>query len=83
MTAMKINKAPSLLASEYVVQKKLDLQNKKAANKQTRAEASTEDVVSLSSNQPDAQEAPSRLPASQPVNVKEKQALKSTFSVLA
>lgn len=83
MTAIKINKTPSPLASEYVVQKKLVSQNKKAANKQTKTEAPTEDVVTLSSNQPNAQEAPSGLPASQPVSTEEKQALKSTFSVLA
>ena len=82
MSPRKINNTPTPLASEYVDQKKLVLQEKKAAVKQHKTE-STEDVVTISSQQPDAQNRTAQLPPSQPVTFEEKQALKSTFSVLA
>jgi hypothetical protein len=84
MTPPKI-KAMSPLAVEYEEQKKLVAQNKITASSQKRAKSVTppEDVVTLSSENPDSQNLSGKTEPSQPVTHEEKQALETEFSIHA
>ena len=83
MSPKKITTTRSPLASEYLEQKKLSSQNKRTATskKSAKPNALPEDVVTLSSDQPDDQNLPAKLKPSQPVTFAEKQALKVQFSI--
>ncbi|NVN92540.1 MAG: hypothetical protein HXX11_18350 [Desulfuromonadales bacterium] len=82
MTPPKIQtKTP--LTTEYLEQKKLVAQNKKlvSSQKQAKTDIPPDDVVTLSSEHPDAQNVETIKKPSQPVTFEEKQALKAEFSV--
>ena len=83
MKPPKIN-APSPLAVEYLKKKKQDVQEKKIASSQKRANTVPPgDVVTLSSEKPGQQNLSSKTKQSQPVTPEEKQALKTVFSIHA
>jgi hypothetical protein len=83
MSPKKINAIRSPLDTEYIEQKKLASQNKKAvrANKSAKTNVLPEDVVTLSSEQPDGQHLPTKLKPSQAVTFEEMQALQVEFSI--
>ena len=84
MKPPKIN-APSPLAVEYLKKKKQDVQDKKIASSQKRANTVPPgDVVTLSSDEnPGQQNLSGKTKKSQPVSPEEKQALKTDFSIHA
>jgi len=75
----------SPLAAEYLEQKKRIAQNKKAAlfRKHANVAALPEDVVTLSSENPDLQNISGKKKPSKPVTFEEKQALNAEFSIRA
>jgi hypothetical protein len=85
MSPIKTNKTPSPLASEYIFQKKLVSQNNKTVSVQKTPKSSilSGDAVTLSADQLEDQNVPSRLFSSQPVTFEEKGSLNSTYSITA
>ena len=70
---------PSPLAIEYSAQKKQNAQSNKSAT--SRLNAIHEDVVTLSSGQPDILNTPVKAEPSKPVTLEEQRLLYSGFSV--
>lgn len=85
MSSTTIQNIRTPLAEEYLEQKKLVSRNNKSVSSPRLAQPKTlpEDVVTLSSEQPDDDNAPRKLKPSQPVSFEEKRALRLIFSVRA